>query len=527
MIVTAVMVFARAVCECLPSHSGLTVAARLRLLGVTYLFRERCTPLPLSPSALYPFSPLFVISIILLLAGLVWGTYLCMRGSLLGGCLLLLVMTCCFGVHFFQFDAGITFSLDRLLVAGLVGAYVVQRKLGRTESKPLSNADYLLGGLFGVLIVSMFTHDWRTVGPDDVPVLQHLINGYLIPLAIYWVARQTTLNQRNVTWVLYVLVVFGIYLAITGILETLGVWSLVFPAYISDAGVGLHFGRARGPMVHAVSYGLYLATSLLCLWLIKDRLSKWMWIPLMLTTPLFLAAIFFTKTRSVWLGAGCAVMLVLALTLKGRVRIGVLASVVAVAAIIGLANMDKIVTPEREGSASDTRQSADMRAAFAYVSWQMFQDKPIFGFGFGQFAREKLPYLGDRSVDIQLEEIRHYVHHNTFLSILTETGLVGLFFFLAVYIAWSRNAWMLVRGENSPPWARTHGVLTLGVFAIAFWQMVGHEITFTPIDHSLIFFVAGVTTGLWQMYFGAAAPVRSQQAVQPVPGSGRFAARQT
>jgi O-antigen ligase len=509
----------------IPGAKHAHVSAGHVARSVTYLFRVRRTLVfsaPLDPCRL---STVFVISIILLIAGLVWGTYLCMRGSLLGGCLLLLVMTCCFGVHFFQFDAGITFSLDRLLVAGLVGAYVVQRKLGQTDSKPLNAADYLLGGFFGVLIVSMLTHDWRTCGPNDVPVLQHLINGYLIPLAIYWVARQATLNQRNVTWVLYVLVAFGVYLAITGIFETLGVWSLVFPGYIADPAVGLHFGRARGPMVHAVSYGIYLASCLLCVWLIKDRVSKWLWLPLALTTLLFLTAIFFTKTRSVWVGAGSAVLLVLALTLKGRLRIGVLASIVAVAGIVGLVNFDSIVTPEREGSAADTRQSTDMRSAFAYVSWRMFQDKPLFGFGFGQFAREKLPYLGDRSVDIQLEEIRHYVHHNTFLSILTETGLVGLFFFLAVYVAWIRNAWALVRGANSPPWARTHGVLTLGVFAIAFWQMVGHEITFTPIDHSLIFFVAGVTTGLRQMYFGAAAPVSPQTALQPTPGYGQFSLR--
>ena len=36
------------------------------------------------------------IGIIACIAGLVWGTYFCVRGSLVGGCLLYLATACCF-----------------------------------------------------------------------------------------------------------------------------------------------------------------------------------------------------------------------------------------------------------------------------------------------------------------------------------------------------------------------------------------------------------------------------------------------
>jgi O-antigen ligase len=428
----------------------------------------------------------------------VWGTVLALRGSLVAGAMASLVATCCFGPHFLSFDvAGTTLSLDRALIAGLAIAWIVQWRIGRVEFKPIVAADWFLLAFIAVLTISMLLHDWRTRGPRDAPIPQHLINGYFIPLSLFWIGRQATLTERNCTWILFGLTAFGVYLAIIGLLESAGAWSLVFPQYIANPKIGLHFGRARGPMVHSVSYGLYLATCLLCLWLWRERL-RWRWqvFAVAALAPLMMAAIFLTKTRSVWMGTGAGLVVVLALTLRGRVRIAVLGTMVATALIAGIANLESLQGLKREGTASDTRQSTTMRKSFAYTSWKMFQDRPIFGFGFGQYVRAKLPYLQDRSVDLPLEQIRPYVHHNTFLAVLTETGLVGLSLLLAVWACWVRAAWKLARSGQVPPWARRQGILLLGVLAVAFWQMMGHEITLTAIDNSLIYFLAGVTVGL-------------------------------
>lgn len=435
--------------------------------------------------------------IIVAIVGLVWGTLLLTRGSLVGGCLVYLVLTCCCGVHFFSFDlAGATFSIDRLFIAALAIAYVVQWRLGMTDPKPITKTDLLLFGLLGVFVASTFTHDWRSAGKGDVPVVQHLLNGYFIPLTLYWIARQAPHNEKNLALPLGVLTCFGVYLSAIGLLEAAGQWSLVLPQYIADSQVGLHFGRSRGPMVQSVSYGVYLATCLLCAWLWREQLSaKWQWL-VWVALPLFPAAIFFTKTRSVWVGAMAGVLIVLAVTLRGKLRIAVIGAAVAAALLVGVMKSDSILGLQREGTVADTHRSTSMRGAFTYVSWKMFQDKPLFGFGFGQFAREKRAYLDDRTVDIRLEEIRAYVHHNTFLSILTETGLVGLSLFLAVLGGWAYSGWKLARDPRRPPAARRYGVLLLGVLGVAFLQMTGHEITFTTLDNSLIFFVAGLAVGL-------------------------------
>lgn len=452
------------------------------------------------------------ILIVAALAGLVWGTILLTRGSLVAGCLVYLVLACCFGVHFFSFEAGgTTLSLDRLFLVGLVAAYLVQWQLGKTDAKPLMKTDLVLLGMLGVFAVSAFTHDYRTTGKGEVPIVQHLINGYLIPLALYFVARQAKHTNTNLTLPLVVLACFGVYLAVIGLLEAAGQWSLVYPQYIADPTVGLHFGRSRGPMVQSVSYGLYLGTCLLCAWLWREQLSaKWQWL-IWSALPLFPAAIYFTKTRSVWLGAAAGLLVVLAVTLRGKLRVAVLGGAVAAVLVVGVLQIDSIMSLQREGTVEDTHRSTSMRGAFTYVSWKMFQDKPIFGFGFGQFAREKKAYLSDRSVDLRLEEIRDYVHHNTFLSVLTETGLVGLCLLVTVLGGWAYHGWKLARDERGNSASRRIGVLLLGVLGIAFFQMIGHEITFTPLDNSLIFLFAGLTVGL-----RAAAVTRRVEAPLPV-----------
>jgi O-antigen ligase len=271
-------------------------------------------------------------------------------------------------------------------------------------------------------------------------------------------------------------------------------------------------------MVHSVSYGIYLAASLLCVWLWRERLPwKLQVIVVLALAPLMAAAIFYTKTRSIWLGTGCAIFLVLALTLRGRTRLAVLGSLVAAALVVGVTKMETLKGLKREGTVSDTRQSADMRKSFVYTSWKMFQDRPLFGFGFGQYARAKFPYLTDPSVDLKLEQIRKYVHHNTYLAVLTETGLAGFSLLVTLQCLWVRTAWRLIRSDRSSPWARRHGLLLLGVMTVVFWQMMGHEITFTPIDQSLVWLLAGVTINLspWARRETSAAAASSGYVLQP------------
>jgi O-antigen ligase len=176
---------------------------------------------------------------------------------------------------------------------------------------------------------------------------------------------------------------------------------------------------------------------------------------------------------------------------------------VGAALIVALTKSDALLGFEREGSSEYTRSSAESRASFAYVSWKMFLDRPIFGFGFGQFPEAKWPYIDDRTTNLNLEIIRPLSHHNTYLSLLVELGLVGLTLYLLLLASWVRAAWRLYRGQRGPLWVRAHGALTLCALATYAVQMMFHEVSYTSIDNSIIFLLGGITVGLSRTEVGS------------------------
>ena len=435
--------------------------------------------------------------LILAPAALVCGALLMLRGSLVGACLAVILSACCFGYELVHFDVGpLPMTIDRLMLGLVLAMYVWQRAMRRTEPKPLNRADVVTLAFVGYLLVSMLASDWRTFPKEHVGPMWRWVGGYLTPLIVYWAAKQAPWNERAAGLVQASITVFGFYLAFTAVCEITQQWSLVWPAYIADPNVGLHFGRARGPMVHGVSFGHYMSVCLLAGVVWFGALGKWGRVAVGLVLPLYAAGVFFSYTRSAWIGAALGLCTVLLLTLHGRTRNIVLGGMVMAGLLVGATQMDKIVGFQREQSAVDTADSANLRVSFAYVSWLMFQDRPLFGFGFGRFPVDKLPYLDDRSTDLNLEALRPYVHHNTFLSILVDTGVVGLALFLAMLAYWMLNAWDTVRSADTPPWARRQAVLVLGAVPVYAAQLLFHELSYTPIDNSLVFFLAGTASAL-------------------------------
>ncbi|MGD9637392.1 MAG: O-antigen ligase family protein, partial [Pirellulales bacterium] len=133
------------------------------------------------------------------------------------------------------------------------------------------------------------------------------------------------------------------------------------------------------------------------------------------------------------------------------------------------------------------------RESFAYVSWQMFKDHPVFGVGFGRFYDAKMPYLSDRRQEVELESIRALHHHNTLLSFLTETGIIGLAAFLALLAAWARAAWSLVSDVGLPRWQRAQGLLMLAVLVTYLSSALFHDLTLLPSQQWILFLAAGLT----------------------------------
>ncbi len=179
----------------------------------------------------------------------VWGAILVPRISLLVLCAVYLLTASAYGYEIFHFDvAGITLSLDRILLVLIVAAYFIQSGRGLTAKRDIPASELLLLGFLAILLINTFTHNWRRVAADQVPILPHLIDGYLIPFVLYWVARRSIIAKPQIDLVYLLLGIFGLYLCLTAICEVAGAWSFVFPRKIADPTLGIHFGRGTRPV---------------------------------------------------------------------------------------------------------------------------------------------------------------------------------------------------------------------------------------------------------------------------------------
>jgi O-antigen ligase len=126
----------------------------------------------------------------------------------------------------------------------------------------------------------------------------------------------------------------------------------------------------------------------------------------------------------------------------------------------------------------------------------MFKDRPLLGFGFGQYPHEKLSYLSDRSSSLNLEAIRERVSHNTLLTLLVETGIIGLGLYLALLFTWCRDGVRIWLNPSTPPWARRQAVIFVASLCVYFFQLLFHEVTYKPDDNVVVFLLAGINAAL-------------------------------
>ncbi len=436
------------------------------------------------------------LAFFLLPALAVWGGIVLMRGSIFVWAALFLVCTSVFPGEFFSFQAaGLTWTLDRLVLLLLMAHFGFDWWRGKLDFGAFEIADYLVGAFSIWLAARTLSQPLGSLAPEQPHTLMHMINGYGIPFAMYAILRTSRPNAKSLRPAFWIFTVFGIYLAITGIFEAAKLWGLVFPQFIRDPAIGIHFGRARGPMLQSVRLGVCLlaswsAIAIFTVWL--NPQSKARWVLALATLPLFWGAVFVTYTRSIWMGLACIVAMLVVFCMHGILRRTFIVGGALTAGLVLAVAGSSLVAFKREYSAAETRESTYMRAAFAYVSFQMFKDRPIAGFGFNQFNVANLPYLADRSTDIRLESIRGYVHHNSFLSLLVDMGIVGFSLYAVVLAAFVRKAWSLFKNQRCEMWARGIGLAALCVTGSHVIQMAFHEVSFSAIENSLIFSAYGL-----------------------------------
>ena len=335
-----------------------------------------------------------------------------LRGGPLAGCLLFMAAATCLSADFFSFNAGaLRLTIDRVFWGVVMLLYLIWRQRGWTDPKPLQAADKAALALVAYLAVRTLLTDPH--GTGLTPVV-NLVLWYVMPLGIYWVVRQSRIDRPQNTMVFTCLTLFGIYLAVTVIAERFEAYWLVYPRYIVTSmteKTAEFVGAAAVPCCSPsspASSSRPVSSAVLMFW---PRLGRWGRCGVALAAAVFALAFYSTMTRSVWMGAGLGLVVIVGLSMPSKLAcVPVLGAAVLLAGAIAAANWEQFVAFKRDKNltARETADSVALRPVMARVAWLMVLDRPLWGCGFGQYLPEHENYLADRSTELVLEKSRPY-----------------------------------------------------------------------------------------------------------------------
>jgi hypothetical protein len=339
-------------------------------------------------------------------------------------------------------------------------------------------------------------HDWSFRA--NLP-LSRLLFFNVMPIGLYFVAKNAAIRPKDLPWIAAALTLLGLYLAITAIAETHGWWQLVFPSYIRSESHAEFFGRGRGPMLNPVSNGVFMVAALTTAW-VWFRNSRWHGrLPIGIALGILLVlGIHATLTRSVWLTSALAVTTFAWVGANVRQRVGIVVTGGLLALTLAVTASGSLAVFKRDKDVTKTQmaESARLRPIFAKVAWEMFKDRPVWGCGFGQYSRAKIPYLKDAHSPLPLTKAKPYLQHNVFLNYLTELGLIGMTWLVLLVANLFVISWTLAHQESLEPWQRGFGLLLSVVLLVYVVNGMFHDTSIVPMMHMLMFFLAGITTNI-------------------------------
>ncbi len=439
------------------------------------------------------------------IALLVWMVPIIQSGRLIVMAVLVLGVGTVFGPPFFAFDGPIQISLDRVLWFGMLGSAVIGWRMGHTRFPKLNRMDWLVIGIVGWFFVSALRGGPVPTGSS--PVARWLFY-VVMPAGMYALARLVDIRSSEVRWMLGGFVGLGLYLAVTAMLEINGLHSFVFPNFISNADVWEFFGRGRGPLMNPSGNGILMSISLVAVvlgFLYAGRRGKLIYA---VFAVVLLGGVYATLTRSAWLGA-CVTVTFIALVYSPRwIRVLGLVTIVVLggASVAGVKDQLMRLKRDKNLSAADAERSVQLRPLLAVVAWEMFKDRPLIGHGYGHYFEHNAPYHVNRSYDLPLEQARTYAQHNVFLSVLVDTGLIGLTLFTSWLAMLAGIGWRLARDCRSTTETRWVGLLLLGAMTAYGCNGMFQDVMIIPMVHMFLFFLAGVAVTVYERGLAVAAP---------------------
>jgi len=314
-------------------------------------------------------------------------------------------------------------SLERVVWLIVLIIFLLKQRRGETERLPLDWIERSMCVFLMVIVMSLFSQGSIEMGQGGIGTLGIFSRGFAIPFLAYFIARRGVRTNEQMYAFFAGLGLVALYLVVTGLGESWGINWLVFPKFVLNPDMGIHYGKVRGIFLNASWNGLAIAMSLpVLIWLffIEQGVRRWLWL---LVAILAAVPLTFTMQRAAWLSAAAALG-VTALSWPSRRTLLVGSLVFGVTG--GFFVTSDMLVRRMEKKVQD-QSTIDIRIALVKTGLNMFQDNPVTGVGFNRFGEEvnkHSPYY---------YTVGETYSHNGILTILAELGLVGFLPYMAIF----------------------------------------------------------------------------------------------
>lgn len=461
-----------------------------------------------------PDKQLLILTLIGILSLLIIWTYF---GDIITLLLIWFITVACLSYFYWRSPihiagTSINLTIDRLFILAIVIASIISLFTGTLPYKRLPQLAKIYLVMLIYFSVSLLLTGFRSI--SEVTPHFRLIGGYYFPfiaMIISYLAINDEVQIRKVSLFFFL---FSIYLTFTAWAEKLHLWMFVFPRYIANPELGIHWGRARGPFLVSASLGITLVFCFFNNLYLAARSRASIRTLVYITNIFMVPAIFFTYTRSVWLAMiVCSVMWVLlSYRIKNRAAI---VSIITIALILAVAIFhSNLISEERTKGGWGEMEPIYARIGLAKITWRIFTEHTFFGIGFGHF-RDYAAKLSQDPLNKYIRFGSRLIEHNNFLSILAETGIIGLILYLAVLYGIYKKSTRLYR--RIPPqaagWVSKDLIILFWILLIDYLiDGMFRETSVDPFNNSLLFVFVGLILAIdYLLDYSPPVPMQTDQ----------------
>lgn len=390
------------------------------------------------------------------------------------------------------------FTVDRILFCGILFALAMLVFSDRPYLKYNITPELMMAVFLVLAVGSMLALGFRSSLAKFASPWYLFMNGYLFPFLAYVFAKNYVSEEKGIRVLFHFLFYLGVYLCIVAFLEFFNLRQYIYPRYITDPNVWLHLDRARGPFLNAAFNGLAINIGFICgihLLPHKSGLPRLIYIGLL---TLFFPAVFFTQTRSVYLGFALTIIGFALFYRTSLPKLKVLSLPAVLLIFLFLFNIPNMMSADRRSGGVLQMQEVEERMGLINRSFLMFTESPFLGAGLGRYPELSQQYRGSLALPTSYTTI---VQHNHLLGMLVECGMIGTLFYIGMLVTFFRHMYLLA--DFIPEF----GVMGSGLLLCLATGMIIYinnnlfvEPAYFLFVNAVFFTFAGISEGLYNRY---------------------------